>query len=372
MTESSRNFLQVETQSLAWFNSRAKDNEIQLQAPFQRNPVWQIKQKSSLIDTIILGYPIPELYLQTNVDEEGSETYIVVDGQQRIRACLEFVSNQFSLQADSVYPGSRFEDLEVPVQKKIYSYKFVVRSLPELPDTEIREIFGRLNRNNVALNRQELRQAAYWGEFISTMNSLSEKEFWVNCGIFTPNDFRRMLDVEYISELTAGLLFGPQNKKNILDSLYADFEEEFPDKEWTIETFNKTIVELQGLFTWPTKLRWSRKVDFYTLFLVLAEKLDTFPLTRESRETLSRRLEDFSRKVDSLARSGEPASIEEEHRPKIAAYTRGIRNSSDLSSRRMRISALKAFIDNTEYKRPSSTDIGTDPLAGLANYPENE
>jgi hypothetical protein len=59
------------------------------------------------------------------------------------------------------------------------------------------------------------------------MTNLSQLPFWVNSGIFTANDFRRMLDIEYISELAVALLFGPQNKKALLDEYYASFEEEF-------------------------------------------------------------------------------------------------------------------------------------------------
>lgn len=53
----------------------------------------------------------------------------------------------------------------------------------------------------VALKKQELRQATYSGPFICLMNSISDKEAFPKIGLFTPNDVRRMLDVEYISEL---------------------------------------------------------------------------------------------------------------------------------------------------------------------------
>jgi uncharacterized protein with ParB-like and HNH nuclease domain len=72
-------------------------NALVLRPPFQRNPVWTETQRSYLIDSILRGYPIPELYMQEAVDSKGREVHTVVDGQQRIRACLEFVEGNFSL-----------------------------------------------------------------------------------------------------------------------------------------------------------------------------------------------------------------------------------------------------------------------------------
>jgi hypothetical protein len=165
--DTSQRFLEATTHTVAWFWNRLRNDELQMKPPFQRNPVWQEVQKAYLIDTIIRGYPVPELYLQTTVSAEGKEQHIIVDGQQRVRACLEFVNNDFALGEQSGgLAGFLFEQVSDEIKRRIFEYKFVVRSLPILPDAEVREIFGRLNRNNVALNRQELRHATYWGEFI--------------------------------------------------------------------------------------------------------------------------------------------------------------------------------------------------------------
>ena len=127
------------------------------------------------------------------------------------------------------YAEMTFDDLTADQKKKIYSYSFVVRQLPEMSDQELREIFSRLNRNNVVLNSQELRQATYWGQFIQTMNEISEDDIWRELGIFTANDVKRMLDVEFISELTIAAIHGVQNKKLTLDKYYEMYEGEFPE-----------------------------------------------------------------------------------------------------------------------------------------------
>ncbi|WP_181802348.1 DUF262 domain-containing protein [Streptomyces shenzhenensis] len=337
-------FLEATAQTVAWFWKRADSNELELSPPFQRNPVWQDSQKAYLIDTILRGYPVPELYLQYSISSQGVEKHTVVDGQQRIRACIEYISGGFSLGDESEeYAGLYFDQLTEEAQQQIWSYKFIVRSLPPLSQGEIREIFGRLNRNNVALNKQELRQATYWGDFISCMNELTQMEFWVKSGLFTTNDIRRMLDVEFVSELAVGALYGPQNKKASLDKYYAAYEAEFPDRDRLEGVFESVLSELSHILKWPNRLRWSRKVDFYTLFLILASRADELPLSREAREAIALKLVDFSDAVKVAISDAE--NVQDGPLGRAArSYSRGVRNSSDSGSRRLRIAALESYL----------------------------
>jgi Protein of unknown function DUF262 len=371
-TENRQKFLETMSSTVAWFWNRLNDNTLIMKPPYQRNPVWQQDQKAYFIDSILRGYPVPELYLQTTVSATGEEQHIIVDGQQRVRSCLEFISNQFTLDDDSEkygdYAGLSFDELGEDAKKQIFQYKFIVRMLPELPDVEIREIFGRLNRNNIALNRQELRNATYWGEFITSMTDLSKLAFWVPSGLFTANDFRRMIDIEYISELATGFLFGPQNKKARLDEYYANFEQEFPDRERVEASFNAILAELSSILEWPTKLRWSRKVDFYSLFLTFGTRVSEMPFTREERIRIKGRLEQFSHAVDRLLRMADEDRSGSGSSKAALAYARGVRNSSDLNSRRIRSAALDAFIREKPY-RGSVQDLA-DPLKSLPSSKE--
>src|SRR5260370_25472512 len=115
--------------TVAWFWNRLNDNTLIMKPPYQRNPVWQQEQKAYLIDSILRGYPVPELYLQTTVSATGEEQHIIVDGQQRVRSCLEFISNQFTLDDDSDkygdYAGLSFDELDEDSKKQIFQYKFV-------------------------------------------------------------------------------------------------------------------------------------------------------------------------------------------------------------------------------------------------------
>lgn len=292
MTQS---FLNSTTHSVAWFAKRHKDQELELKAPFQRNPVWTAKQKSYLIDTILRGFPVPELYMQEYTDAAGQDRYVVVDGQQRLRACLEFLEGRLTLDpVDSPdFADMSFDDLDDDQKKQIYSYNFVVRVLPEMPEPALRAMFQRLNRNVVALNPQELRHATYWGEFISSVENLASDERWAACGIFTANDIRRMIDAEFVSELVVAYLHGLQNKKAALDDWYQAYEREFPQKTEVESVFQTTLGEITVLIPDIQRTRWRKKSDFYTLFLFLARHASFMPFSREGRAQIRHRLLEF-------------------------------------------------------------------------------
>src|SRR5688572_27252954 len=117
-------FMSTTQQTVQWFKQRADHGELEISPPFQRNPVWVHPQKSYLIDTILRGYPIPEIYLRESISEDGKSLHTLVDGQQRIRACLEFLEGQFEiLGKDSPqWADMTFEELSGEDKKKILGY----------------------------------------------------------------------------------------------------------------------------------------------------------------------------------------------------------------------------------------------------------
>jgi len=325
--------------SVAWFKQVHDAGNLTMRPPFQRNPVWTETQQSLLIDSILRGYPIPELYLQDSVTADGTERHVVVDGQQRLRACLEFIEGRFALDPGQVptLPDQMFDDLTPDTKKIIYSYNFIVRLVPEVPDEELRVVFQRLNRNNIVLNQQELRHATYWGSFIKSMEALAELDYWSSSGIFTTNDVRRMLDIEFISELTVAHLHGLQNKKAGLDKWYNTYETDFPDRTKTERVFLTVLGELSQALPGIAQSRWRKKSDFYTLFLLLASHEGSLPLTKPSRARLAQLLTKFGEAVDKYLSQGGSAPSQV---PKYADAVE--RAASDLNNRRARAEALAA------------------------------
>lgn len=332
-------YLNTTQRTVVWFKKTFDAGDIVINAPFQRNPVWSDRQKSALIDTILLEYPIPELYMQELTHPSGEQTHVVVDGQQRIRAVLSFLGGDFELDEESPHwPGLSFDDLSPADRKKLFEYNFVVRLLPEMPDEELRAIFQRINRNTVVLSPQELRHATYWGPFIKLMEALADLEFWSTASLFSANDRRRMLDVEFISEIAVAVLNGLQNKKKNLEEFYQQYETNFEEAEHIKSLFIKVLGEIEQLLPDLTKTRWRKKSDFYSLFLKLSKHAKEFPLAAESRNTLSKLLLQFASEVDSVIGGTMPI---ETISPDVQTYVKNVeRAASDLGSRKARENAL--------------------------------
>jgi hypothetical protein len=333
-------FLNTTHRTILQLRKWLEDGELELKPPYQRNPVWLEPQKAALIDTILRGYPIPEIYMQDTVTTDGDEMHYVVDGQQRIRACLEFISGNYSLDPETSpeYGEVSFDDLGEGDRKAIWGYRFVVRLLPEISDLELRSIFKRLNQNVVALNKQELRHSTYWGQFIKTMEALASEDFWTDSGIFSANDYRRMLDVEYVSELAIAVLNGPQNKKDRLDDWYALYEREFDARAEVERTFRTVTGELEQVLPDLRRTRWRNRSDFYTLFFVLAQHEDQLPLARDQRDVLRDRLIDFGDKVSGMLAKTPRNSRKKTVRSYVAAVERA---ATDVANRKARNDALE-------------------------------
>ncbi len=337
-------YLSTTHRSVVWFKKAFESGDLIITAPFQRNPVWSARQQSALIDTILLEYPIPELYMQDLTDAQGGQKYILVDGQQRIRAVLDFLANQLELEDESPHwAGMRFEDLTETDKKKVYEYSFVIRQLPDIPDAEIRIIFQRLNRNTMTLTAQELRHATYWGPFIKLMEEISDYEYWTDAGLFSANDCRRMTDVEFVSELAVAYLNGIQNKKRKLEEYYQQYEESFEDGASLRAVFVKVLGELEQTIPQLSKMRWRKKSDFYSLFLAFADNVQRLPLSADRRAASSTILTEFAGKVDAVIKEAWPEGVGV---PKdVGDYVKNVqRAASDLATRTERSRVLEKIL----------------------------
>jgi uncharacterized protein DUF262 len=340
-----KTYLETAHRNIAWFNARFRADELELRPPFQRKPVWSDAQKSYLIDTILRGLPVPELYMQDVVDAEGKELYIVVDGQQRIRAVLEFLDGDFTLEPEDSpeWGEAAFDDLSEEDKKRFFSYKFVVRTLPQMDEEQLRGIFKRLNRNVVALNAQELRHATYWGPFIKLMEQeADENPFWSESGLFSANAVRRMLDVEFISELVVAYLHGVQEKKKKLEDYYQIYEKQFDRRDEVQQLMYTVTGELSSILPDLRQTRWRKRSDFYSLFVEFALHHGTLPLSREARNLARARLVEFGDEVDAFLRLDldDPAVLKATP-PRVVKYGVAVeRAASDVASRKSRQEVL--------------------------------
>lgn len=337
-------FLSISLKNIAWFNDINAAGRLNMKPSYQRNIVWTDRQKSYLIDSILNGYPIPEIYIQEEIDENGNSNYIIVDGQQRMRAVLEFLDDQYSLNREDSpeFNGAYFKDLDPDQKRAFFRYNFVVRALPELSEDDIREIFKRLNRNVMNLNKQELRNAVYSGPLIRMVTEIAENDVWGELRLFTANDVRRMLDEEYISELVLAKVYGIQNKKVNLEKFYEETEVEFPQEEEIRTMFTKILDQLAPIANVLSRTRWKNKTDFYTLFNTLVRYSDNLPLEADKQVALTDKLISFSEEVMRFMSLDQ--ANEEEFSHHIVNYSKGIRAATDLNARKTRQESLDDYL----------------------------
>lgn len=346
----------VSLQTIAWFNARRNDETLEISPKFQRRPVWLERERSSLMDTVCSGLPFPEIYIHHDTNQEdGSERHIIVDGQQRVTSILMFIDGEISLPNNEIWGGRVFGDLTPDQKADFWTYKIVVRSLSRTNDAEIRDLFERLNTNNVALNDQEIRNAHYAGSFKQLAERMADNPLFQTIGLFTARDIRRMLDVEYASELLLLTVEGITNKKDMLDSAYAAYEEELPREAEIEEEFNIAISLLRSLITESNKGQVKKKSNFYTLYG------SCLRYYRENARASFRRPDNISREVTGLLGI---TSLEEAeaHSLKYRRYFDAVTRAASDKGRRAEREAIL-------YELIKSVDMGLSP-DGFTNTSE--
>jgi hypothetical protein len=150
--------------------------KINIQPDFQRNQIWSDFQKSQFIESIILNFPLPPIYLNQTKDAK----YIVIDGLQRTTALADFYKGKYSLTGIKAFPkynGSVFKDLPEMLQSKFEDKKLTIFVLkPSTPMVVIYDLFNRINTGGTQLNRQEVRNCIFIGKSTRLLKELAMEE----------------------------------------------------------------------------------------------------------------------------------------------------------------------------------------------------
>jgi hypothetical protein len=337
-------------QSISWFQEHYKAGRLVLRPPFQRKPVWTPKQRSSLIESLLMDIPIPEVYVQVTQAEDGVEQYGVVDGQQRLRTILQFIGiernqdqegenvNLFALDSlpdSSVYKGWTFAEVVGEERKRFFQYEICVRLLYTDDRRVVEDVFKRLNKFTLPLKAQELRNATFHGPFAKLSEKLADDDFWAVNRIVSPAAIRRMADIEMMSDLLIGLLHGPQGgSAKIIDEYYEqyeEFEDEFPEQSRVKKLFDKTFETIKRLFpSISDTSRWGNRADYYSLFVSTSSLLVDHDLPRKSEKRLLKKLTEFATEVDRrLERPDANTSVASQK------YARAIEKGSNDRARRV-------------------------------------
>ena len=331
-------------QTISWFWDLHKRELLALDPPYQRRSVWNQSYKDTFIETILLGYPAPAVFLYEEIQPTGRALYNVVDGKQRLVTIFEFADDRFAVGEKcpiQALRGLYFRDLPDATKREFWSYQFLVEYLPTSAENVINDIFDRINKNVAKLTPQELRHARFSGLFLQTCEQLSE---WM--GIETP-DFprivpqsrRQMKDVQLVAELLLMIEKGPRGySQDELDAAFAERDEQWDGKEEVEEVFRKTISYTKQLLGANDSIRTSRlrnQVDYYSLFGAIVEAMRDSELAEPAKAAAKLGL--FAETVDSEEARVVDAGAKAYHEAARSA-------ASDTSNRRGRIDLLAKLI----------------------------
>lgn len=240
-----------------------KTDRLVLSPPYQRNPIWSRPAQKELISTILRGWPLPNLFL---LEKNGGQLE-VVDGQQRIRAILDFVGGRLKGSDGEEFEDNNFESTEL--RERFLKYPISTVFISSLNESEsIEKFYSLVNSAGRRLNRPELAKAEYHNtEFLRLIQELADDDSpFGQLGLFTGASKARMNHVDFMGELVALFKFGESDKKDKVDDL---FEEDITSDEASqlscvANSVFKKISDASGDVP-IARTRFRQKNDFYTL-----------------------------------------------------------------------------------------------------------
>ena len=249
------------------------EDKLHVNRRYQRKLVWTLEEKQRLIESILRKYPVPAILIAERESEPGS--YEIIDGLQRLHAIVSFVETAFPTLDGKLFnldffptarnraaeggfsPNTADQSLSQKEVGTLLDYVLAVSVMRNATETEINDVFGRINTYGHRLSDQERRQAGVQDEFsemvrniactlrgdVSTemlplqlMPSISidlpmmkhgylvkaEEVFWVSQGILRSTDLRDSMDEQCIADIGVCIVGGQiiERSKDELDEVY--------------------------------------------------------------------------------------------------------------------------------------------------------
>jgi len=285
---------------------------------FQRKKlVWKKQHKYSFIETILLNFPFPEVYIASaDLDLNELKTReIVVDGQQRLTTIVDYIQEQNDFKNQNSIKS--FDELEVQEKKDFLNYLITVKDLKDLGKDNIIEVFKRINSTNYSLNTNEVLNAEYGGgEFAifckiladknyevlsheTSININADKRAYINhffekYKVFSDNDIKRMFDSQYIMLLSSTILEGQYfGRSTKINEYLARYNDEFEIYNEILDKIKNTI-ELIDELGFSEKSYWFNKANLFTLIIELVK----FNSQEVNLNTLEIKLNELENKAD--------------------------------------------------------------------------
>ncbi|BAU55584.1 DUF262 domain-containing protein [Mucilaginibacter gotjawali] len=262
----------------------ANKGELNLTPWYQRRSVWNKPQQSYLVNTLFEKKPLPSIYIRHSLDlQKGISIKEVVDGQQRTNAIIAYCNNEYSARHPNHKKLIKFSELTKTEKQDLLLTSIPVGYLLGATDSDVIDIFARINSVSKTLNVQEKRNAVYSGEFkqFCVKESVLRTDLWKEYKIFSGNDVARMNEVQFISDLIINLIEGLTDfSQPKIDKYYKDNDENFAEMENVDKRLTNifdTIVSLN-----PDAIKqtiFSRQPIFFSLIIAI-DKLPKISISK--------------------------------------------------------------------------------------------
>ncbi|MGW8788686.1 DUF262 domain-containing protein, partial [Heyndrickxia sporothermodurans] len=165
---------------------------------YQREYVWTNDYKVRLIESLLLGLPIPLIFLSDTATGELE----IVDGVQRISTLSSFINNKLQLNGLkklTLINGFYFKDLPPSQQRKLNSKSLRVIVLRSNTKEDIRkELFNRLNTSSLKASDSEVRKGSYGGDFMDFVIHLAENPKLLEVAPISEKLLKRQENIEFV------------------------------------------------------------------------------------------------------------------------------------------------------------------------------
>ena len=198
---------------------------------YQREMTWDEDRQSKFIESVLLGLPIPYIFVADISESEDLARLEIIDGTQRIRTLARFINNELRLnnlqKLDSLNRFT-FSDLPLSRQRRFQRTTIRMIQLTEEADEEVRrDLFERINTGSVELNEMEKRRGSKPGKFLDLVEELSKLELFLSLCSFTETEIKKRDPQEFVLRFFAFL----NNYKNYSGKKVHQFLDEYLEKE---------------------------------------------------------------------------------------------------------------------------------------------
>lgn len=276
---------------------------------FQRHFVWDIRRSSKLIESLILGLPVPQLFLY----EKGKNKFLVIDGQQRLMSIYYFIKQRYPrkekraelrlifdkhgripdevLHDDAYFTNFRLQlPARLPAQPNPFARKsystlgdskvqldlrpirnvIVKQNSPDNDDSSVFEIFSRLNSGGMNLTPQEIRLSLYHSDFYNHLMELNTRPLWRRV-LGTNNPDIHQKDVEILLRMFAMLVDHAEYAPSMMKFLN-QFSKKCQKQSAEQNTYLTTLFDsfLESASKLPANAFLSKKTQRFSIALIEA------------------------------------------------------------------------------------------------------